>query len=472
MANLGLQNNNPGNLRDPSTGQFRVFQSPQEGQQALIQDLTAKQTGQSSHIKPGASINDLGKVWAPDSDNNTGDNWAVNVAKYLGVPTAYAFDKVPTDKLAKAVQVAEGTSSMNMNQSNTQQGMSISDFGKMIQQKYPQYAGKDATVVGQAVLKKYPQYQSKVNMSDSNTQQTGNVQQSQNAQQSPQQVVPQAQNTPQQANQNAVSQMTEGGASSLPGEKGLANFAIGGGRGLIQGADIGSNIGSWIANNTAGRLVNAVQGKGWGPTSTGSSGTMQGAIGQSNLSSLENAQGTAQSIGKVVLPAAIMSGAGILGSAGEATAGASEATGETGAAFAKPEAQQVLQDYADKVGVDVGDLGPSETSDALSKASDATDNDYLKQVYDEAHTDFLNSMSSASNEAQQVVTQAVKSGVSLKGLLEWATGLGTAGVLGDEAWNAGKKMIQGVASQAAQSANPNTQTPTSSFQPATYSANP
>ena len=40
--------------------------------------------------------------------------------------------------------------------------MTIEDFGKTIQAKYPQYADKPAADVGNAMLKKYPQYQSKI----------------------------------------------------------------------------------------------------------------------------------------------------------------------------------------------------------------------------------------------------------------------------------------------------------------------
>jgi hypothetical protein len=119
MANLGIQNNNPGNLRDTSTGNFQVFKTPEEGHQALIKDITLKQSGQSSHIKPGASIEDLGNVWAPPSDNNVKGNWASNVAKFLGVPTAYAFDKIPPEKLAEGIKVAEGTNSMKTDNSQS-----------------------------------------------------------------------------------------------------------------------------------------------------------------------------------------------------------------------------------------------------------------------------------------------------------------------------------------------------------------
>lgn len=112
MANLGLQNNNPGNLRDPATGNFRVFNTPDEGQQALISDIKLKQSGQSSHIKPGQSISDFANVWAPASDNNNPQNYAHVLATNLGVDPSHPFDQVEPEKLAGAIRVAEGTSTM------------------------------------------------------------------------------------------------------------------------------------------------------------------------------------------------------------------------------------------------------------------------------------------------------------------------------------------------------------------------
>ena len=59
MANLGIQNNNPGNLRDPRTGEFQVFKTPEEGHTALLKDIEYKKSGQSTHIQPGASLEDF-----------------------------------------------------------------------------------------------------------------------------------------------------------------------------------------------------------------------------------------------------------------------------------------------------------------------------------------------------------------------------------------------------------------------------
>ncbi len=110
--NIGVRQNNPGNLKDPTTGAFRTFTTPEEGHQALINDLKIKQSGQSTHIKPGASLEDFANVWAPASDNNNPKSYAQKLASFLGVPTAYAYDQVPTDKLAGAIKVAEGTTAL------------------------------------------------------------------------------------------------------------------------------------------------------------------------------------------------------------------------------------------------------------------------------------------------------------------------------------------------------------------------
>lgn len=164
MSNLGLKNNNPGNLRDPSTGAFRVFNTPEEGQQALIGDLKIKQSGQSAHIKQGASIAQLGDVWAPPSDNNVKGDWARNVASALGVNTAYAFDKLPAEQLAKGIQVAEGTSTMPINQNLTNMPTptsGVSGSNALVQKmraKYPQYNDISDDELTQKILQKYPQY--------------------------------------------------------------------------------------------------------------------------------------------------------------------------------------------------------------------------------------------------------------------------------------------------------------------------
>lgn len=163
MANLGLQNNNPGNLKDPNTGQFHVFKTPEEGHQALLNDIKTKQSGKSSHIKPGASILALANIWAPASDNNVPKNWANTVAKTVGVDLNTPFDKVPADKLAEGIKVAEGTGEVKG--ASTQKVYTPEEFGQMIKQKHPEYNDMANSELTQKVLAKYPQYHDMVNVS-------------------------------------------------------------------------------------------------------------------------------------------------------------------------------------------------------------------------------------------------------------------------------------------------------------------
>jgi len=159
MANLGLQNKNPGNLRDPATGNFRVFDTPEAGHQALVDDIKLKQSGQSSHIKPGASIEDFANVWAPPSDNNDSHNYAKTLARVLGVNTAYAFDQVPADKLAGAIKVAEGTTALPDSPLAPAQKLSVDAFAAKIKAKYPgSYDDIDSATLTQKILSKYPEY--------------------------------------------------------------------------------------------------------------------------------------------------------------------------------------------------------------------------------------------------------------------------------------------------------------------------
>lgn len=86
MENLPTRNQNPGDLRDPSTGAFRKFATPQEGHAALLNDLTAKMTGTSTTgIGPSSSIADFSKVYAPPGDNNNSAQYAANLSNKLGV---------------------------------------------------------------------------------------------------------------------------------------------------------------------------------------------------------------------------------------------------------------------------------------------------------------------------------------------------------------------------------------------------
>jgi len=83
---LAVTNNNPGNLRDVSTGQFRKFSSPDEGYAALMNDLQAKVTGATSTgLHGGSSLYEFAQKYAPRTDNNNPENYTVQLANRLGV---------------------------------------------------------------------------------------------------------------------------------------------------------------------------------------------------------------------------------------------------------------------------------------------------------------------------------------------------------------------------------------------------
>jgi hypothetical protein len=85
MATLADRNFNPGNLRDPATGNFRSFKSEQEGYAALMNDLQGKITGNiRTGLKPESTLHEFSKVYAPKSENDS-NQYTVNLANALGV---------------------------------------------------------------------------------------------------------------------------------------------------------------------------------------------------------------------------------------------------------------------------------------------------------------------------------------------------------------------------------------------------
>lgn len=86
MSTPAVQNQNPGNLKDPSTGNFQSFSDPVEGKAALYNDLTAKMTGQSkTGLNGDSSLLDFAKTYAPASDNNDPVQYAANIANKMGI---------------------------------------------------------------------------------------------------------------------------------------------------------------------------------------------------------------------------------------------------------------------------------------------------------------------------------------------------------------------------------------------------
>lgn len=94
-------NNNPGNLR--VGGSWRKFNSPQEGFQALVDDITAKQTGRTSTgLGPHSTLSDFFGVYAPPSENDT-KKYAQTVAEQLGVTVDTPIGGLNKIDLAKAI---------------------------------------------------------------------------------------------------------------------------------------------------------------------------------------------------------------------------------------------------------------------------------------------------------------------------------------------------------------------------------
>ena len=77
-AVLPIANNNPGDLKNPSTGTFQKYSSTREGTIALLNDL---QTSMKAH--PNWTLIDFAKSYAPNSDGNNSLKYAANLANYL-----------------------------------------------------------------------------------------------------------------------------------------------------------------------------------------------------------------------------------------------------------------------------------------------------------------------------------------------------------------------------------------------------
>jgi hypothetical protein len=91
---VSVRNNNPGNLVDPKTGQFRVFDTPEEGEAALDADVEAKLSNNSPAYKQRfgdkpVTPATLAETWSPaqaagNSQAST-TNYSAAIAKELGI---------------------------------------------------------------------------------------------------------------------------------------------------------------------------------------------------------------------------------------------------------------------------------------------------------------------------------------------------------------------------------------------------
>lgn len=113
MENLPTRNNNPGDLRDTSTGGFRQFSDPKEGYAALLNDLHAKQTGTTTTgLGPSSTLVDFAKTYAPPTENNSA-KYAADLANQMGVRPDSRLSELDLGKWADAVAQNEGYKNYN-----------------------------------------------------------------------------------------------------------------------------------------------------------------------------------------------------------------------------------------------------------------------------------------------------------------------------------------------------------------------
>jgi len=164
MDTLAVRNQNPGNLKDPSTGSFRKFNSPQEGFEALKNDLNIKISGKSTTgVTPNSSLAHFASIYAPASDNNDPKSYADNLAAQLGVSPDTPISALSSrlDDFARAIAQNEDKTMAQTLKTATEQPLAtanVGSFAEKIKAKYPQYADMDNAELEQKMIAKYPQY--------------------------------------------------------------------------------------------------------------------------------------------------------------------------------------------------------------------------------------------------------------------------------------------------------------------------
>lgn len=107
MANIPTANNNPGDLKNPATGNFQKYSNPQEGMAALLNDLQAKFNGK---LGQSGTLADFAKMYAPPTDNNDTAGYTAKLANKLGVRPDTPFKELQPKiaQLADAIAGNEG----------------------------------------------------------------------------------------------------------------------------------------------------------------------------------------------------------------------------------------------------------------------------------------------------------------------------------------------------------------------------
>ena len=125
---LNVRNNNPGNIKDPKSGQFAQYESPELGFAAMAKQL------QLYGQRGNNTLNGIISTWAPKGDgNNDPTAYAVTVAKALGVDPAQPLnlnDPKVLGPLMQAMSTVEGKNGFTAQQ--IQSGMQLAAQGAPI----------------------------------------------------------------------------------------------------------------------------------------------------------------------------------------------------------------------------------------------------------------------------------------------------------------------------------------------------
>ena len=98
---------NPGNIRDPQTGDFIRFSSEEEGMAAMRNDLLIKVSGRSKVMKGAPTLRNLIATWAPPSENDT-ENYTKFVSQKSGIDPDAVLTEGDIDKIMPAMIQMEG----------------------------------------------------------------------------------------------------------------------------------------------------------------------------------------------------------------------------------------------------------------------------------------------------------------------------------------------------------------------------
>lgn len=98
----------------PSNSKFQSFSSPEEGMNALKNQLELYKTGRTRNpVKPNSSLYEAMAVYAPASDNNRPKQYAEFIAKKLGISPSTPISQVDTNQWAEAIKIMEGNKTGN-----------------------------------------------------------------------------------------------------------------------------------------------------------------------------------------------------------------------------------------------------------------------------------------------------------------------------------------------------------------------